>query len=349
MHELGSRVPAVNVETESHALQTRDLNLTRSIGVLLLLCLVGLALTGLEQVLHEQPFWQKVAEHAASAFIVAAVIGLSYELLLHKQREAKFDRLFEEHRRITHEVSRGNLSLEPGQVFDLLADIASQIHDATDMIPTIYQPPRKQHREYAFTKYGAYFDMLVKVRREDMVKVLADWIDRDSKRGVKFLGSDFIGQYELRELAEQLNDEAARELKEWNTLAEADKEWVLNFIWAASRCEDKKYSQLARLIQTTPHVEIREWILFIPQQMRDTEFLDVIRSFLDRDDTPTDNEIALVIHGLGELYTSAEREVNSIFRRHRKVFGTDAAHNQIRTVWGTLRLPAEPVLKLLQH
>lgn len=317
--------------------------------LLLGLCLIGIALSWVEHKVHEEhEFLAKLAEHGASAFIVAAAIGLSYELVLHNKREAQFERLFKEHRQKTFEAFSAFLTLTSSQVFVLLEDIATQVYEATQRTPTLYRPSREQQSEYVFTDNADYFDTLLEVNRKDVLKVLARWINPNSKRGVKFLGSDFIGKYRLHDLAEELNKQATYKLKEWSTISDEDKGWVLNFVWAASRCEKDMYSQLAQLIRATPHEEIREWILFIPRQMKDIEFLRVIRSFLEREEVPSDNEIALVVRGLGELYSSAEQEVRDIFHSHRRVFSTDAAREEIRKSWGTLQLSSERVLKLVQ-
>jgi len=326
----------------------RPPSLTTTYSILFLLFLTGIVLTLIEHQIPNQDA-KRVSEHLASALIVAAVIGFSYERLLHRLREAQFERLFIEHREKTFEAFAGFLTLTSSKVFVLLEDIAEQSYKNNRTFPTLYQPPRLDRMEYGFTESLSYFDTLLKVDRDEIISVLARWVHPNSAPSLKFLGSDFIGKYQLDELAGTIHDQSARKLKKWDTLSEEEKGWVLNFAWAASRCEEMMYSRLARLIRTTEESDIREWILFIPLQMQDPEFLQVIASFLERQDQPTDKEMRLVVTGLAELYGTLPSEVEALLKTHSAWFNRGVVLEEIRRAWSSYLFLPDRVIGIVQQ
>lgn len=291
------------------------------------------------------PASEPVLEHAASALIVAAVIGFSYERILHNYREATFRRLFREHRTKTFDALKAYLSLKPVDVFRLIRDITTQTHSNTGKIPTLYHPARNSNQEYTFAASAEYFDALVEVGHSDLVDILREWIAPQSPASLKFLASDFVGRYRLSELRDELFAEAHDKLRRWERLGDEERWCALNYFWAASRCESRPYKALTALIKYTPDAMIREWILFVPQQMRDKEFLSVIIAFLRRPDPPSTEEMKLAVVGLAELQPLAPRQVQDIFSRYSPKFRSSEITDKIKETWiGLGRSPGD-VLK----
>jgi hypothetical protein len=120
---------------------------------------------------------------------------------------------------------------------------------------------------------------LASARREEAV-VLGWWFNNESDYRLKFLGSDLVGLFKRKHFAAQLDREADLLIERWDAVAERDKGWVLNYKWAASRCEEPMYASLERLLLTTPHHDIKEWILFVPQQMPHPALSAMLHRFL---------------------------------------------------------------------
>lgn len=70
----------------------------------------------------------------ASAFVVAAIVTIIYEYLLHNKRESMIRKLIDEHREHMFQALKVHLLLTPYELFDLLANIAKQ----TKEVPTLY-------------------------------------------------------------------------------------------------------------------------------------------------------------------------------------------------------------------
>lgn len=297
--------------------------------------------------LHSFPALAAVIEHTASALVVACVIGLSYERILHKHREAQFQRLFWEHRQKTFEALTAYLSLKPKEIFSLLRDIATQTYQNTSKIPTLYRPSRAQNSEYTFADSTLYFDAIVEVGRTDIIEVLQQWVGARAPVSLKFLASDFIGRYRLVELRPVLVGQYEERLRDWTNLDSETRAWVLNYLWAASRCEPHPYRSLANVLKGTPHHDIREWILFVPQQMpEDPDVLPIIVSFLRRSDAPTLMEMKLVVRGLSAVYgTSKKRSVLNVFSKYAPLFRPDEIREEVRHVWSHAQRSPDEILR----
>lgn len=298
--------------------------------------------------LHSVPALAAVLEHTASALVVACVIGLCYERILHKHREAQFQRMFWEHRQKTFEALTAYLSLKPKEIFSLLRDIATQTYQNTSKIPTLYRPSRAQNAEYTFADSTLYFDAIVEVGRKDIVEVLQQWVGPRAPVSLKFLASDFIGRYRLAELRPVLVSQYEERLRDWAALDSETRAWVLNYLWAASRCELHPYRSLANVIKGTPHPDIREWILFIPQQMPDDpDVLPLIVSFLRRSDAPTPVEMKLVVRGLSAVYGTKNRNraVLNVFSKYASLFRSDQLREEIRHVWSHAQRSPDEILR----
>lgn len=316
-----------------------------SYGLLALLALIGVLLELVEPRVQNEAV-KGLLQHGSSAAIVASVIGLTYERVIHKRREAFFDHILAQHREKTFQALEAYLRLTPTQVFSMVSGIASQITESTGAVPTLYRPARKDQKEYPFTENLEYFDALLEVGRPDVVEVLRDWIAPSSPVPLKFLGSDFIGRYQLVELVRDLRDQVKD--KDWDALPDGEFGWVLNFIWAASRCEPQMYLTLVNWIKTTPDARVREWLLFIPQQMNDGALLNVIGGFLSRSDTPSPTEMKLVIHGLRRLYPENETTISRIIGKYRIKFRFPEIAEEVQRVWTRYNLSPDKVLRAMR-
>jgi hypothetical protein len=252
-----------------------------SVAVLILLLPLALFLLIAGNSLHAtRPIISDIVKHFASALIVASIIGLSYESLLHKHREKALRQILKRHQRETYEAIQAYGTTTPKEVFGLLKDIAKQ----TRKMPTLYQPPREKDDEYTFADSCDFFEKIIRVQGTEVVEILTTWIEpEDAPHNLRFLASDFTGKYRLRELAEKLKQRAQRDLDNWDSLEVKEKHCALNYVWAVSRCETPRYQWLKQLLLSSEDQIVIEWILFVPQQMpEDHEFLDIIDIFLTK-------------------------------------------------------------------
>jgi len=313
---------------------------------LFLLGIVALVIS--EGSLHNHPVFKGVLEHTASALIVAAILGFSYEHLVHQFRARTLRYLLEDHRDKLYSALKVYMLTTPAEVFKLLEEIAEQ----TKQTPTLYAPTKEANKgnEYTFARRIKFFDGLIEVRRKDVVDVLSGWIKPKRSINLRFLASDFIGMYQLTELRERLRSEAIEQFGQWHNLADDEKYCTLNFMWAASRCEDSKYQWLENLLLNSDDVSIQEWILFIPQQMpEDHEFIEMIERYL-RVKSPVIclgnekekyaeciNLAATALAALERRYPNQARKVLIDFKR---VFES-AQLEKVRQAWQDIGMPRE--------
>jgi hypothetical protein len=197
-----------------------------------------------------RPDWLKLWEHIAIALMIAGVLIPTFETIAHTRREQAFEQLFSSLEETIQKSSdkffeqcSNSFSktltayhiLFPEEVFKLLKGIALQ----AKQIPTLYDPPRDIQGEYTFANNIEYFTDLMVVHRKRIVDVLREWI-YDDHRNVKFLASDFIGRYKLSELAPDLLNHAGAKYARWEDVQTEDRGWIINYIWAYSRCENPK-------------------------------------------------------------------------------------------------------------
>ena len=306
------------------------------VGLLLLAVLCLILRKKLENELNPAAIGMSVLEHGSSALIVASMIGLSYELLLHYNREATFRQLFRKQREATFNALSAYMILKPQQIFQLLEDIATQ----TERIPTLYNPPRKAGKEFLFAHSKEYFDQLVLGAKDEVVKALDSWIQDKSNPHLKFLASDFIGRYRLFDLADTLRIKGQEELSAAK-LSDLDHSWVLNYIWAASRCEIPPYRLLERvLIDYADNDFIQEWILFVPLQMQDPELCDLLGSYLDqRGDSISDENKIRVAKALAALARADVKKARTVLSNHRDLYNTPHLRDEVRNAWRGLQIP----------
>jgi hypothetical protein len=309
-------------------------------------------------------------EHFSSACIVASILGLSYEQLAHKKRQQDVDRILEENRKITMWAFNVFIKLTPQKIFGLLRDIAGK----SDRVPTLYEPARQNADEYTFANSIDYFDSILKIGREEITQELESWI-ADSNRNLKFLASDFIGKYQLDELKvaleihidDNFNKWALKKTPVpkpsfiienrkfwdgyWSDINVEDSGWILNYLWAFSRCETPMYKTLEELLLTTQNEMVQEWILFIPQQMpTDVRFLKIIPKYLaQHSKTPRSvNSLKLIIKGIGKMESLHVLDAKKILLQFPDIFNTDELKKEIREVWQAHGLKSSQLISSIE-
>ena len=331
-------------------LPTRTHTSTAPLLVFALLVVIAIVLFVIAELfLKSYAIPKVIVEHCASAFIVASIIGFSYEYLLSALRERQFRELFVEHRETMFQSLKVYMVLTPEKIFELLRDIVVQTHQ----IPTLYTPARSKN-EYTFADSLEYFDTLIPLRRLEIVRALELWLHPRSHPHLKFLASDFIGMYKLDELVPHLKSQVSAKLREWNQpdewepLAQAEKGWMLNFVWAWSRCEDPRYIRLEDILVTTKDPWIEEWILFIPRQMPEPEFCRVIESYLSRREI-SKKSLKQVILALVALKQARVRGIDDILVKFADQFSADELVNEIDRTWRFNGFDPERILKAIEE
>lgn len=278
---------------------------------------------------------QNWAEHLSIALIVAVVIGLTYEYTSHLFREEILKNLLYESQEQVYQALKAYSVLTPDEVFRLLKEIASQINQT----PTLFYPARPECSEYTFTESMDFFETLVKMRPKEIVNILSTWIEPKSHKNLKYLASDFIGKYQLTELTEELRRQA-EPILHMGILTEDDRGWVLNYIWAYSRCEKPMYKILGDVMRTTSDHEIENWILFLPMQMPSFEYANMISDYLERDTPIADDNLLLVIQAVASLHRAQVVDGVALLKKFPNRFGP---HHQedVERIWRNYALAPE--------
>jgi hypothetical protein len=238
-------------------------------------------------------------------------------------------------------------ALAPQQFFQLFFDVLRDIASAPEKTPTLYQPSRSP-MEYNFVQEGSYFDQLVPVVRSHVVEVLRSWIHPDNHINVRFLASDFVGKYQLQELAHELKVRPDKKLQQWETVPPHERDCVLNFRWAASRCEKQRYASLGRLLITTPEEYIQKWILWVPRQMPDKEFVRIVKDYLARNKHITREGLNAAILALAAL-KSAGHSVDEVLRANPITLGSEESKKQLELAWRSYQLDPTEALVVFDH
>jgi hypothetical protein len=278
---------------------------------------------------------QNWAEHLSIAMIVAVVIGLTYEYTSHLFREEILKNLLHESQEQVYQALKAYSVLTPDEVFHLLKEIASQINQT----PTLHYPARPESGECTFTESMDFFDTLVNMRPKEIVKILSTWIEPKSHRNPKYLASDFIGTYQLTEIADELRRQAEPILHLGN-LTEEDRGWILNYIWAYSRCEKPMYKTLGDVMRTTSDHEIEKWMLFLPIQMPSIELATMINDYLERDTPIADDNLLLATQAVASLHRAQSVDGVAMLKKFSNLFGP---HHQedIERIWRNYALVPE--------
>ncbi len=232
---------------------------------------------------------KSLVEHVSTALIVTSILGIFYEFLFSRLRDERLRSLLAEHQlAMSNVVNAYDMLITPKQVFDLIQDIVSQ----TPKLPTLYSPARAEGNECSFAGSIQYFDSIVAQRPKEVESILQSWILPTSPSNLKFLASDLIGKYRLKPLAEELKRIAYLQFSKGilqSNNDDFDTSWVLNYLWAWSRCEQPMYKTMGDLLISTDNRDTREWILFVPRQMPDTEWCNILERYLHRHKITMDN------------------------------------------------------------
>lgn len=267
------------------------------------------------------------AEHLSIALIVAVVIGLTYEYTSHLFREEILKNLLHESQDQVYKALKAYSVLTPDEVFRLLKEIASQINQT----PTLFYPARPESSEYTFTESMEFFDTLVKMRHKEIVKILSTWIEPKSHKNLKYLASDFIGKYQLNEIAKELRRQA-EPILHLGKLTEDDRGWVLNYIWAYSCCEKPMYKLLGDIMRTTSDPEVEKWILFLPLQTPSLEYANIINDYLERNAPIPDDNLLLVIQSVASLHRAQVLDGVALLKKFPNRFGPHHQEN-VERIW----------------
>lgn len=279
--------------------------------------------------------YQHWAEHLSIALIVAVVIGLTYEYTSHLFREEILKNLLHESQEQVYQALKAYNVLTPVEVFRLLKEIASQINQT----PTLFYPARPASGECTFTESMSFFDTLVNMQPKEIIKILSTWIEPKSHKNLKYLASDFIGKYQLIELAEELRRQA-EPILHLGQLTEDDRGWVLNYIWAYSRCEQPMFNMLGEVMRTTTDHDIEKWLLFLPVQMPSLEISSIVNDFLERDAPIADDNLLLVIQAVAALHRAKMADGVAMLKKFPNRFGP---HHQeaVERIWRNYALAPE--------
>lgn len=276
------------VELDSHAPRFRN---TITFLVVLIILAIALYWTAVEL---EEGGSGQVADALrtlAEAFATAVVLGFGYELVTIEEREKHFKGMFESHRRRISDHIDAMALLSLDEVFQLLRNIVKTL----DRAPTLFRRTRGPF-EVGFADSTDFFGKLINAKRSEATSTLRQWLYVDHDENLRFLASDFVGFYTLDELAETVREIGLSEFTELESklikLERTDggqeeidrvlakKGWVLNYLWACSRCEKPKYRTICDLLLATDSVSIQGWLLFVPLQMPDAAFLSYLNKYV---------------------------------------------------------------------
>lgn len=273
------------------------------------------------------PVLQNWAEHLSVALIVAVVIGLTYEYTAHLFREEILKDLLRESQDQVYQALKAYSVLTPVEVFRLLKEIASQINQT----PTLFYPARPESNECTFNESIDFFDKLINMRPKEIIGILSSWVEPQSHKNLKCFASDFIGKYQITEVAEELRRQAEPILNLGN-ISEDDREWVLNYIWAYSRCEKPMYKLLGDVMRTTSDHEIEKWVLYLPVQMPSIEYATMINDYLERDAPIKDENLLLVIQAVAALQRAQIIDGVALLKKFPNRFGPQH-QEEVERIW----------------
>jgi hypothetical protein len=284
----------------------------------------------LETQLETGKIFAQFGEHLGSAVIVAGIMGLTYEWFVHQSTMNSFRRLLDIQNEdidrgvinIVAEIEKMRQSIQAVRaedLFKLLYDIAAN----RERIPTLYSPPRDEQNEFVFSTNHEFFQLLIAnpIERQSTVKILRSWLEPSSEVKFRFLASDLVGLLRLYEIGPELRARFEAKRASWPSVKDTDeKSCLLNYAWAASRCENPPYRYLTHLLLNTPYADVQEWILFVPRQMRDPELRDMIAAYLGtRGSELSDALLMCVIAAMKALHADG-RDMSEMARTFRSLF-----------------------------
>jgi hypothetical protein len=161
--------------------------------------------------------------------------------------------------------------------------------------------------------------------------------------------------FRLHELVPRLDLQVSEKLREWDKPDEwdkirvEDKGWILNYVWASSRCEDSMYQRLARLLITTNDPWVEEWILFIPRQTPDRELCGVIESYFNREREINEHCLRQAIVALAVLKQAGAAEAEDILIKSAQLFKTEPLTEEINRIWRINGFDPLPILDAIKR
>jgi hypothetical protein len=249
--------------------------------------------------------------------IVAAVMGVSYEYFVHRHVADDFRELLVDHEKATESAFSSFRATTARDVLTLLGNIAE--HSAR--IPTLYSPPRDALSEVVFASDDKFFERLIgsDAARAEAVDVLRQWIESPIIQ-LRFLATDMVGMLRLSELALRIRELAAERQKEWKSLSEIERGCVLNYWWAASRCEEPMYESLKTRLVEWSDPFVQRWIIFVARQMPDARLGHIIELFLRLRGTTVKREVLVAALESIETLHHAGIDMRHAIGRYQLVF-----------------------------
>jgi hypothetical protein len=288
-------------------------------------------------------------QHLGSAMVVAALMGLTYELLMDRRRSRNHALAIRETEGAVFRAIAGLTQFSAARLLELLQGVAQSIQ----LLPTLFSPARSG-TECVFASNPQHFDYLIQSARADVVRVVDGWLRSDNPN-LRFLAGDFVGKYGFTEFLPAMQDAAEEQWlrADWKDLPMPTKAWVLNFLWTVSAAEDNHLRRLGDMIGATTDPFTRLWLLHIPVQMPQiegaAEFLD---AYLSGGDAATAHgilppaEAQAAIRALAAVEQehrtrrSAERGPGiGLLKKHRARFAGHAGY--VRRAWLGLELQAD--------
>jgi hypothetical protein len=290
--------------------------------------------------------YSRQVEHITVALMVASILGLTYEYILSRRRERALRKILSKHHRLFkkqanklrerfEELLRLQRATTPELILRMLRDIAAQIKQ----IPTLYEPARDKANEYTFSANLEYFESLKDSRREEFCSTVREWIlDNSCPPNVRFLASDFVGRFELHELRDLLWQKADAQRSHWDSIQDDDKCWILNYMWAASRCDQARYRRLGEFLCSDADEFAQRWILFIPLQLPEPELVTVIGEYLRSRTEISEANLSNVIKAIAAIKRAGVDDATRVITSSLHRFKSEALRQEIEQRLG-LELP----------
>lgn len=218
-------------------------------------------------------------QHLGSACIVAALMGLTYEVLMDRRRQRNHEAQIEDIRTAVLDAIAGLTQFTAPRLLGLLEDVARDL----DRTPTLFPPPRPGS-ECPFSSSPEYFDSIISSAKGDVIKIIGGWL-HDSNPNLRFLASDFVGKHQIRQYAADMRiaADAVWLSGNWDETPDKTKQWVLNYYWALSALDGNELQILRDVLLTARDSFTRSWILHVPLQMPAMTGIDrLIDDFMTR-------------------------------------------------------------------
>jgi len=266
--------------------------------------------------------FETLIEHLGSALIVASVMGLTYERLVHRRVMGEFRALLEQHEREARLEREAYAALTAKRVFVLIRDIVER---AVTAIPTLYAPARDGVTEFTFSQHQGYFEDLADgaTPRQQMCDELKHWLEwQPNNVPLRFLASDLIGLLRLKQLRSNLLTIVDDQLPGWHGMTLENKSCLLNYQWAASRCEEPMYESLIERLEATDEPFVQSWILFVVRQMADERLAHMVQRFLSKKEKTLTKEVLAndVIDAMVALHIKQCGDMEGLLRRFKTLF-----------------------------